>query len=211
MFHYGYGFTSDLGITVVANPYYLWYYIKQTMLQRKERMLLNFHFFVTGIFINFLHIDQAVAEDPDDAVQWHQLGLHSLCSQQFKTAQKYLKAAVARSKECSYAWSNLGISQIMNIVWYLVIHILMFSHSISILISSFWWYICMTRHLSPVIWWAITGRRCIQESFGIGNTWPSTCDIFQPWKSIPAAETIRMCQGNVHKVTWTAAWLCSCI
>lgn len=55
-------------------------------------------------------LKQAVAEDPDDAVQWHQLGLHSLCSQQFKTAQKYLKAAVARFKECSYAWSNLGIS-----------------------------------------------------------------------------------------------------
>ncbi|RVW13367.1 UDP-N-acetylglucosamine--peptide N-acetylglucosaminyltransferase 110 kDa subunit [Vitis vinifera] len=52
----------------------------------------------------------AIAEDPDDAVQWHQLGLHNLCVQQFKTSQKYLKAAVARSKECSYMWSNLGIS-----------------------------------------------------------------------------------------------------
>ncbi|KAF3436921.1 hypothetical protein FNV43_RR19674 [Rhamnella rubrinervis] len=50
------------------------------------------------------------AEDPDDAVQWHQLGLHSLCTRQFKNSQKYLKAAVARFKECSYAWSNLGIS-----------------------------------------------------------------------------------------------------
>ncbi|XP_010545984.1 PREDICTED: probable UDP-N-acetylglucosamine--peptide N-acetylglucosaminyltransferase SEC isoform X2 [Tarenaya hassleriana] len=56
-------------------------------------------------------LKQAVTEDPDDAVQWHQLGLHSLCSQQYKLAQKYLKAAVARSGECSsYAWSNLGIS-----------------------------------------------------------------------------------------------------
>ncbi|KAI9175052.1 hypothetical protein LWI28_026661 [Acer negundo] len=55
-------------------------------------------------------LKQAVAENPDDAVQWHQLGLHSLCSQQFKTSQKYLKAAVARFRECSYAWSNLGIS-----------------------------------------------------------------------------------------------------
>ncbi|KAJ0106538.1 hypothetical protein Patl1_18206 [Pistacia atlantica] len=55
-------------------------------------------------------LKQAVAEDPDDAVRWHQLGLHSLCSRQFKTAQKYIKAAVARFKECSYAWSNLGIS-----------------------------------------------------------------------------------------------------
>ncbi|XP_044487566.1 probable UDP-N-acetylglucosamine--peptide N-acetylglucosaminyltransferase SPINDLY [Mangifera indica] len=55
-------------------------------------------------------LKQAVAEDPDDAVRWHQLGLHSLCSRQFKTAQQYIKAAVARFKECSYAWSNLGIS-----------------------------------------------------------------------------------------------------
>lgn len=54
-------------------------------------------------------LKQAIAEDPDDAVQWHQLGLHNLCVQQFKTSQKYLKAAVARSKECSYMWSNLGI------------------------------------------------------------------------------------------------------
>ncbi|KAH7549780.1 hypothetical protein JRO89_XS13G0081400 [Xanthoceras sorbifolium] len=55
-------------------------------------------------------LKQAVAENPDDAVQWHQLGLHSLCSRRFKTAQKYLKAAVARFRECGYAWSNLGIS-----------------------------------------------------------------------------------------------------
>ncbi|KAK2637427.1 hypothetical protein Ddye_032219 [Dipteronia dyeriana] len=54
-------------------------------------------------------LKQAVAENPDDAVQWHQLGLHSLCSQQFKTSQKYLKAAVTRFIECCYAWSNLGI------------------------------------------------------------------------------------------------------
>lgn len=55
-------------------------------------------------------LKQAIAEDPDDAVQWHQLGLHSLCTRQFKASQKYLKAAVARFKECSCAWSNLGIS-----------------------------------------------------------------------------------------------------
>ncbi|OMP10384.1 Tetratricopeptide TPR-1 [Corchorus olitorius] len=55
-------------------------------------------------------LKQATAEDPDDAAQWNQLGLHSICSRQFKTAQKYLKAAVVRSKGCSYAWSNLGIS-----------------------------------------------------------------------------------------------------
>ncbi|XP_030938922.1 probable UDP-N-acetylglucosamine--peptide N-acetylglucosaminyltransferase SPINDLY [Quercus lobata] len=58
----------------------------------------------------FNSLKQAIAEDPDDAVQWHQLGLHSLCTRQFKTSQKYLKAAVARFKECSCAWSNLGIS-----------------------------------------------------------------------------------------------------
>ncbi|KAL2932600.1 putative UDP-N-acetylglucosamine--peptide N-acetylglucosaminyltransferase SEC [Bienertia sinuspersici] len=55
-------------------------------------------------------LKQAIGEDPDDAVHWHQLGLHSLRTQQFKLSQKYLKAAVSRSKECSYAWSNLGIS-----------------------------------------------------------------------------------------------------
>ncbi|TKY73596.1 Tetratricopeptide repeat protein 37 [Spatholobus suberectus] len=55
-------------------------------------------------------LKQAIAEDPDDAVQWHQLGVHSLCARQFKTSQKYLKAAVACDKDCSYAWSNLGVS-----------------------------------------------------------------------------------------------------
>ncbi|XP_009760976.1 uncharacterized protein LOC107821162 isoform X2 [Nicotiana tabacum] len=55
-------------------------------------------------------LKQAIAEDPADAAQWHQLGLHSLCSQQFRMSQMYLKAAVARSKDCTYAWSNLGIA-----------------------------------------------------------------------------------------------------
>ncbi|XP_030458213.2 probable UDP-N-acetylglucosamine--peptide N-acetylglucosaminyltransferase SEC [Syzygium oleosum] len=55
-------------------------------------------------------LKQAVAEEPDEAVHWHQLGLHSLCTRQFKASQKYLKAAVARMRECSCAWSNLGIS-----------------------------------------------------------------------------------------------------
>ncbi|KAI5665016.1 hypothetical protein M9H77_24339 [Catharanthus roseus] len=60
---------------------------------------------------NAIHsLKQAIAEDPDDAVQWHQFGLHSLCTQEFKTSQTYLKVAVARLKECGYAWSNLGIS-----------------------------------------------------------------------------------------------------
>ncbi|CAI9112948.1 OLC1v1013461C1 [Oldenlandia corymbosa var. corymbosa] len=55
-------------------------------------------------------LKQAIEEDPDDAVQWHQYGHHDLCTQQFKTSQTYLKAAVARLKDCSFAWSNLGIS-----------------------------------------------------------------------------------------------------
>lgn len=54
-----------------------------------------------------------MAENPDDAVQWHQLGLHSLCTRQFKTAQKYLKASVARIRGCSYAWSNLGNNSVI--------------------------------------------------------------------------------------------------
>ncbi|XP_073000123.1 uncharacterized protein [Typha latifolia] len=55
-------------------------------------------------------LKQAIEEDPDDAVQWHQLGLHNLCTMQFSTSVKFLKAAVARSMDCSYAWSNLGIA-----------------------------------------------------------------------------------------------------
>ena len=61
------------------------------------------------VMLLYLHLNQAIAEDPDDAIQWHQLGLHSLCTQQFKKSQIYLKAAVARMNKCSYAWSNLGI------------------------------------------------------------------------------------------------------
>ncbi|XP_064934565.1 probable UDP-N-acetylglucosamine--peptide N-acetylglucosaminyltransferase SPINDLY isoform X2 [Musa acuminata AAA Group] len=55
-------------------------------------------------------LKQAIEEDPDDAIQWHQLGLHNLCTMQFKASVKFLKAAVARSRECSFAWSNLGIA-----------------------------------------------------------------------------------------------------
>ncbi|CAA2939586.1 probable UDP-N-acetylglucosamine--peptide N-acetylglucosaminyltransferase SPINDLY isoform X1 [Olea europaea subsp. europaea] len=55
-------------------------------------------------------LKQAIGEDPDDAVQWHQFGLHCLSTQQFKTSETYLKAAVARLKESVYGWSNLGIS-----------------------------------------------------------------------------------------------------
>ncbi|KAL0356374.1 UNVERIFIED_CONTAM: hypothetical protein Sradi_4084300 [Sesamum radiatum] len=52
----------------------------------------------------------AIGEDPDDAVHWHQIGLHCLCTQQLKMSQTYLKAAVARLNDCAYMWSNLGIS-----------------------------------------------------------------------------------------------------
>lgn len=56
----------------------------------------------------FVHINQAIGEDPDDAVQWHQIGLHCLCTQQLKMSQTYLKSAVARLNDCVYTWSNLG-------------------------------------------------------------------------------------------------------
>ncbi|KAL9275438.1 putative UDP-N-acetylglucosamine--peptide N-acetylglucosaminyltransferase SPINDLY, partial [Drosera capensis] len=55
-------------------------------------------------------LKQAIGEDSDDAMHWHQLGLHSLHTQQFQASQRYLKAAIARFKECSYTWSNLGIA-----------------------------------------------------------------------------------------------------
>ncbi|KAK6148233.1 hypothetical protein DH2020_019145 [Rehmannia glutinosa] len=55
-------------------------------------------------------LKQAIGEDPDDAVQWHQIGLHCLCTQQLKMSQTYFKAAVARLNDCVYTWSNLGIS-----------------------------------------------------------------------------------------------------
>ncbi|CAI9280481.1 unnamed protein product [Lactuca saligna] len=59
-------------------------------------------------------LKQAISEDPEDPVQWHQLGLHSLCTQDFKTSETYLKAAVARDMESSYAWSNLGKAYVYN-------------------------------------------------------------------------------------------------
>lgn len=55
-------------------------------------------------------LKRAIEVDGDDAVHWHQLGLYSLGSMQFNTSIKFLKAAIARSRECSYAWSNLGIA-----------------------------------------------------------------------------------------------------
>lgn len=55
-------------------------------------------------------LKQAIQEDPDDAVQWHQLGLYNICTTQFSRSVNFLKAAVARSPDCSYAWSNLGIA-----------------------------------------------------------------------------------------------------
>ncbi|KAE8707463.1 S-adenosyl-L-methionine-dependent methyltransferases superfamily protein isoform 1 [Hibiscus syriacus] len=61
-------------------------------------------------------LKQATAEDPDDAVQWNQLGLHSLCSQHFKTAQKSLQAecvykralSLASAEQAHAIFSNLG-------------------------------------------------------------------------------------------------------
>ncbi|KAI4965795.1 hypothetical protein ZWY2020_048178 [Hordeum vulgare] len=55
-------------------------------------------------------LKQAIQEDPDDAVQWHQLGLYNMCTTQFSRSVNFLKAAIARSPECCYAWSNLGIA-----------------------------------------------------------------------------------------------------
>ncbi|KQK11097.1 probable UDP-N-acetylglucosamine--peptide N-acetylglucosaminyltransferase SPINDLY isoform X2 [Brachypodium distachyon] len=55
-------------------------------------------------------LKQAIQEDPDDAVQWHQLGLYNMCTTQFSRSVNFLKAAIARFPDCSYAWSNLGIA-----------------------------------------------------------------------------------------------------
>uniref|UniRef100_A0A0D6R803 UDP-N-acetylglucosamine--peptide N-acetylglucosaminyltransferase SPINDLY n=1 Tax=Araucaria cunninghamii TaxID=56994 RepID=A0A0D6R803_ARACU len=55
-------------------------------------------------------LQQAIEEDPGDFVQWHQLGLHTLCTLQFKEAESYLKTAIALRKDCSFAWSNLGVA-----------------------------------------------------------------------------------------------------
>ncbi|KAG0501672.1 hypothetical protein HPP92_001744 [Vanilla planifolia] len=55
-------------------------------------------------------LKQAIEEDPNDAVQWHQFGLHNLRLLQFNSAVRLLKAALARCKEHSCAWSNLGVA-----------------------------------------------------------------------------------------------------
>lgn len=55
-------------------------------------------------------LKQAIEENPNDAVQWHQLGLHTLCTLQFQSAQNYLKTAIAHRDTCATAWSNLGIA-----------------------------------------------------------------------------------------------------
>ncbi|KAJ7525305.1 hypothetical protein O6H91_17G044900 [Diphasiastrum complanatum] len=55
-------------------------------------------------------LQQAIEEDPDDTVAWHQLGLHSLCTLQFEAAMKFLKIAIAKRQTFAHAWSNLGIS-----------------------------------------------------------------------------------------------------
>lgn len=53
-------------------------------------------------------VSQAIDEDPQDALQWHQMGLHTLCTLQFGAAQKFLKTSIARQRSCSPAWTNLG-------------------------------------------------------------------------------------------------------
>lgn len=58
----------------------------------------------------FYTLKQAIEEDPSDAVHWHQLGLHNLRVLQFNASVRFLKAAVARFLQCSYAWSNLGVA-----------------------------------------------------------------------------------------------------
>ncbi|KAG6543725.1 hypothetical protein Mapa_014909 [Marchantia paleacea] len=55
-------------------------------------------------------LEQAIDEDPQDAVQWHQMGLHTLCTLQFGAAQKFLKTSIVRRRSCSPAWTNLGIA-----------------------------------------------------------------------------------------------------
>ncbi|EFJ32828.1 hypothetical protein SELMODRAFT_438952 [Selaginella moellendorffii] len=55
-------------------------------------------------------LQQAIEEDPEDALKWHQLGLHTLCTLQFVAAQSYLKSAIARRRTFAMAWSNLGIA-----------------------------------------------------------------------------------------------------
>eukprot|EP00249_Psilotum_nudum_P015308 c25253_g1_i1 orf=711-3452(+) len=55
-------------------------------------------------------LQQAIEENPEDSVQWHQLGLHALCTLQFREAQNYLKTAISKRQMCATAWSNLGIA-----------------------------------------------------------------------------------------------------
>ncbi|CAM6084781.1 unnamed protein product [Calypogeia fissa] len=55
-------------------------------------------------------LQQAIEEDPEDAVQWHQMGLHTLCTLQFGAAQSYFKTAISRRRTNPSAWSNLGIA-----------------------------------------------------------------------------------------------------
>lgn len=58
----------------------------------------------------FHTLQQAIEENPNDAMQWHQLGLYTLCTLQFRLAQSYLKTAIAHRQSCGAAWSNLGIA-----------------------------------------------------------------------------------------------------
>ncbi|XP_078173752.1 tetratricopeptide repeat (TPR)-containing protein isoform X1 [Carex rostrata] len=55
-------------------------------------------------------LKQTIQEDSDDAVHWHQLGLHNLRTMQFKSSVKFFKSALVHSLGCSYTWSNLGVA-----------------------------------------------------------------------------------------------------
>lgn len=84
-------------------------HIYMHVLKRSGLTPINILFlFLTSLCCMIFCINQAIGEDPDDAVQWHQIGLHCLCTQQFKMSQTYLKAAATRCNDSVYTWSNLG-------------------------------------------------------------------------------------------------------
>lgn len=37
----------------------------------------------------------------------------------------------------------------------------------------------------------------------------SAHNIFKPWEPLSADKTVWTCKGNVHQITWTAAWVCT--
>ncbi|KAF2571225.1 hypothetical protein F2Q70_00000534 [Brassica cretica] len=55
-------------------------------------------------------LKQAVSEDPEDAVRWHQLGLHCLCSQQYKLSQNSGSVCGRRGGGRRLRLEGLGVS-----------------------------------------------------------------------------------------------------